>query len=112
MARGGFPGMGNMQQLMKQTQRMQQELARVQEEVSNKEFEVSVGGGAVKATVTGAKVFKAITIDPQCVDPDDVEMLQDLILSAANEALRVADNEMNEAVKSVTGGMNLGGLGF
>lgn len=112
MAKGGFPNFGNMQQLMKQTQRMQQELTRVQEEVTQKEFEVSVGGGVVKAVITGGKVFKSLSIDPSCVDPDDVEMLQDLILSAANEAVRLADEEMNKAVSSVTGGLNIGNLGF
>lgn len=108
MAKGGFPNFGNMQQLAKQAQRMQQDLARVQDEVAQKEFEVSVGGGAVKATITGAKVFKSFNIDPSCIDPDDVEMLQDLIMSAANEAIRVADDEMNKAVSSVTGGINIG----
>ena len=111
MARGGFPGMGNMQQmqqLARQAQKMQQEVARVQEEVGAKEFEVSVGGGAVKAVIYGNRKFKSITISPECVDPDDVEMLQDLVLSAVSKAVETADAAMEEAVSKVTGGMNLG----
>ena len=109
MARGGFPGMGgNMQQLMKQAQKMQQDVARVQEEIGNREFTASVGGGVVKATVYGRKEFKCIEISPDCVDPDDVEMLQDLVLSAVNEAMRLADETMAAEMNKVTGGMNLG----
>ena len=90
MARGGFPGAGgmNMQQLMKQAQQMQQNMAKLQEELAQREFSASAGGGAVKATVTGAKLLKALEIDPDCVDPEDLEMLQDMILAAVNEALR------------------------
>ena len=93
-------GGGNMQQLMRQAQKMQQEVARVQEEVGNTEFESSVGGGVV------------ITIAPEVIDPDDIEMLQDLILSAVNEALRMAEDAMEKEMNKVTGGMGgLGGLG-
>lgn len=106
-------GGNNMQQLMRKAQQMQQDVARVQEEVGNTEFETSVGGGAVKVTVTGAKEFKAITISPDAVDPDDVEMLQDLILSAVNQALRTAEEAMESEMNKVTGGMGgLGGFGF
>ena len=104
MARTGFPGGmggGNMQQLMRQAQKMQQDMARIQQEISEREFTASVGGGVVSATVLGTKELKAITIDPSCVDPDDVEMLQDLIISAVNEA-------MNSEMNKVTGGMKLG----
>ena len=88
MAKGGFPGMGgaNMQQLMKQAQKMQQDMQRMQQELQTREFTATVGGGAVRATAYGSKVIKSIEIDPACVDPDDVEMLQDLVLSAVNEA--------------------------
>ncbi|HHT86520.1 MAG TPA: YbaB/EbfC family nucleoid-associated protein [Clostridiales bacterium] len=110
MAKGGFPGMGggNIAQMMKQAQKMQQEIARVQEEIGNQEFEASVGGGAVKAIINGKKEFKSIVIDPACVDPDDVEMLQDLVLSAVNEAIKTAEEAMASAMESVTGGLKLG----
>ena len=103
MAKGGFPGMGgaNMQQLMKQAQKMQQEL-------QPREFTATVGGGAVRATAYGSKVIKSIEIDPACVDPDDVEMLQDLVLSAVNEAMRMAEEATNSEVSKLTGGMGLG----
>ena len=107
MARNGFPGGmggGNMQQLMRQAQKMQQDMTRIQQEIS----EASVGGGVVSATVLGTKELKAITIDPSCVDPDDVEMLQDLIISAVNEAMRSAEETMNSEMNKVTGGMKLG----
>lgn len=111
MARNGFPGGmggGNMQQLMRQAQKMQQDMARIQQDISEREFTASVGGGVVSATVLGTKELKAITIDPSCVDPDDVEMLQDLIISAVNEAVRNADETMNSEMNKVTGGMKLG----
>ena len=78
MAKGGFPGMGgaNMQQLMKQAQKMQQDMQRMQQELQTREFTATVGGGAVRATAYGSKVIKSIEIDPACVDPDDVEMLR------------------------------------
>ncbi len=109
MARPNFPGMGgNMQQIMKQAQKMQQDVARIQQEVSEREFTSSVGGGAVSATVYGRKEVKSIVIAPSCVDPDDVEMLQDLVISAVNEALRLAEETMNAEMNRVTGGVNLG----
>lgn len=111
MARNGFPGGmggGNMQQLMRQAQKMQQDMARIQQEISEREFTASVGGGVVSATVLGTKELKAITIDPSCVDPDDVEMLQDLIISAVNEAMRSAEETMNSEMNKVTGGIKLG----
>ncbi len=111
MARANFPGMGgggNMQQIMKQAQKMQQDVARIQQEIAEREFTATVGGGAVSATAYGRKELKGIAIDPACVDPDDVEMLQDLILSAVNEALRMADETMASEMNRVTGGMNLG----
>ena len=106
-------GASNMQGLMRQAQRMQQEVARVQEEVGNTDFEASVGGGAVKVVENGNKEFKSIEISPAAVDPDDVEMLQDLILSAVNEAVRLANETMEKEMSKVTGGLgNLGGFGF
>lgn len=107
---GGFPGMGgmNMQQMMKQAQKMQQDMMRAQEELGAKEFVAQAGGGVVKATVYGRKELKGIEIDPACVDPDDVEMLQDLITAAVNEALRMADEVMNSEMGKLTGPLNLG----
>ena len=104
---GGFPGgMGNMQQIMKQAQKMQADLQKKQEEAANTEFEVSAGGGAVVIKATGAKEIKEIIIKKEVVDPDDVEMLQDLVLTAVNEALRKADDMMQEGL----GGFNIPGL--
>lgn len=109
MARGGFNlGGANMQQLMKEAQRMKDNMAKAKEEVDNSEFEATVGGGVVKAVVYGRKELKSIEINPECVDPDDVEMLQDLIIGAVNEALRAADEAMNTKMAKFTGGMNLG----
>lgn len=110
MAKGGFPGMGgmNMQQMMKQAQKMQQDMARVQEELGSREFTAQAGGGAVKVTAYGTKEIKAIEIDPGCVDSDDVEMLQDLILAAVNSALKLADETVSDEMGKFTGGLNLG----
>ncbi|MDO4568146.1 MAG: YbaB/EbfC family nucleoid-associated protein [Clostridia bacterium] len=109
MARGGFPGMGgNMQQLMRQAQQMQQNIAKVQEEIGNREFTASSGGGAVTVVVTGNRELKHITLSPECVDPDDIEMLQDLIITAVNEAMRLAESTMQEEMNKVTGGMPMG----
>ena len=112
MARGGFPNMGggNMQQMMRQAQKMQQDMARVQQELESREVEASSGGGMVKVVATGKKEIKAIVIDPKAVDPGDVEMLQDLIQAAVNEALRMVDEMTQQEMGRVTGGMNLGGL--
>ncbi len=110
MAKGGFPGMGggNMQQMMLKAQKMQQDLAKLQAELETREFSASVGGGVVKATVIGTKSLKSIEIDPSCVDPDDVEMLQDLVVSAVNEALRNSEETASAEMSKITGGMNLG----
>ena len=111
MAKGGFRGMpGGMNQaaMMKQAQKMQQDMQRMQQELQTREFTATVGGGAVRATAYGSKVIKSIEIDPACVDPDDVEMLQDLVLSAVNEAMRMADEATNSEVSKLTGGMGLG----
>lgn len=111
MARGGFPGMGggvNMQQMMKQAQKMQQDMANMQEELYAREFAAKSGGGMVQAVVTGKKELKSLTINPECVDPDDVEMLQDLILAAVNEALRAAEETTQAEMGKLTGGLGLG----
>ena len=101
-------GGANMQQLMKQAQKMQQDMQRMQAELQTREFTATVGGGVVKATAYGSKALKSIEIDPSCVDPDDVEMLQDLVLSAVNEAMRMADEAVSSEMGRFTGGMGLG----
>ncbi|KYH31148.1 nucleoid-associated protein [Clostridium tepidiprofundi DSM 19306] len=112
MARGGFPGMGggNMNSLLKQAQKMQKQMEKMQEELENKTFEASVGGGTVIAVASGKRKIIDIKIKPEVVDPDDVEMLQDLILSACNEALNRAEEETANEMSKLTGGMNLPGL--
>ncbi|MBR2786842.1 MAG: YbaB/EbfC family nucleoid-associated protein [Clostridia bacterium] len=95
--KGGFPGMGgfggmNINQLMKEAKKMQADIEKSQEELETKEFEASAGGGAIEVKVTGAKIIKEIKIKPEVVDPDDVEMLQDLILTCTNEALKKVDS--------------------
>lgn len=112
MAKGGFPGMGgaNMNNLIKQAQKFQKQMEDMQKDLENKEYTATVGGGAVSATVNGKKVITDIKIKPEVVDPDDVEMLQDLILSACNEALNKAEEETSGEMKKLTGGMNLPGM--
>lgn len=112
--KGGFPGggMGNMGAMMKQAQKMQVELARAQEEIKDMTFEASAGGGMVKAVAQGDNSLVSLTIDPEAVDPEDVEMLQDLVVSAVNEALRQADEAMEKSISGVTGGLNLGAFGL
>ena len=113
MAKGGFRGMpGGMNQaaMMKQAQKMQQEMLRMQQEQEAKTFTSAAGGGMVKATVNGKHQLVAVEINPEAVDPDDVEMLQDMILAAVNEAMRTADAEAANNMSRLTGGMNLGGL--
>lgn len=110
--RGGFPGgamPGNMNNLMKQAQRMQRQMEEKQKEMEEKEWEASAGGGAVTVKVSGKKEITAITISPEAVDPDDVEMLQDMIMAAVNEAWKKMEEEQSDALNSLTGG--LGGLG-
>lgn len=109
MMKGGFPG-GNIQKLMKQAQEMQKKMVETQEEMGNKTVEASVGGGAVKVVVTGKKEIKEIIIKPDVVDPEDVEMLQDLIIACTNEALRKAEDMMQGEMGKLTGGMNIPGF--
>ncbi|AOT70308.1 YbaB/EbfC family nucleoid-associated protein [Geosporobacter ferrireducens] len=111
MSKGKFPGMpGNMNNMLKQVQKMQKEMEKLQEEVEQREVEASAGGGAVTVKVNGKREILDIAIQPAVVDPDDIEMLQDLILAAANEALRKAEEMMAKEMGKVTGGMNLPGL--
>lgn len=109
--RGGFPGgmPNNMNNLMKQAQKMQAKMGKMQEELETREFEAVVGGGVVKAVVNGKKELKGITIDPDAVDPDDVEMLEDLIIAAVNQAISTADETVNGEMSKLTGGLDLPG---
>ena len=103
--RGGFPGgggMGNMNAMMKQAQKMQEEFLKMQQELENTEFSATAGGGAVKATMVGTRSLKSIEISPDAVDPDDVEMLQDMIVAAVNEAISKADDATNAAMSKLT----------
>jgi len=112
MAKKGFPGMmpGNMNNILKQAQKMQQEMEKVQSELESKEVEASVGGGAVIVKANGKKEILSVSIKPEVVDPDDVEMLEDLVLSAVNEALRLADEMVSSSMSKLTGGMNIPGM--
>ena len=110
--RGGFPGgamPGNMNNLMKQAQRMQTQMEEMTKEMEEKEWEAAAGGGAVKVKISGKKEITGVTLDPEVVDPDDIEMLQDLIMAATNEALRMVEEESSDMLAQLTGG--LGGLG-
>ena len=113
MAKGGFRGMpGGMNQaaMMKQVQKMQQDMLRMQEEMENKTYSATTGGGMVTATVNGKHEVLNLEIKPEAVDPDDVEMLQDMIIAAVNEATRAADTDSANNRSRLTGGLNLGGL--
>lgn len=115
-ARRGFSnGSGQMAQQMQMQQRilqMQQDMEKAQQEVEQTEFTASVGGGVVSATVNGKKELTALAIKPETVDPEDVEMLQDLVISAVNEALRQADEAMSGKMNAFTNGLNIPGLGL
>ena len=113
MAKGGFRGMPggmNQAQMMKQAQKMQQEILRMQEEQENKTYTANAGGGMVTATVNGKHEVADLKINPEAVDPDDVDMLQDMIMAAVNEAMRAADADAAQNMSRYTGGLNLGGL--
>ena len=104
---GGYPGMGggNMNQLLKQAQKMQADMLKTQEDIEAKEVEVTSGGGAITLVMTGKKRIKSIKIKKEVVDSDDVEMLEDLIMAAANEAFRKLDEESQSQMAKFTGGM-------
>ena len=112
--RGGFPGgmPGNMNNLMKQAQKMQRQMEEASKEIEEKEITAAAGGGVVEVTVSGKKEVTKIKIDPEAVDPDDVEMLEDLIMAAINEALRQMDEYSQQSMSKITGGIGgMGGLG-
>lgn len=109
--RGG--GMGNMQDMLKQAQKMQEDMAVLQEELDGKEYDISAGGGAVKVKISGKLEVRSIEIDPEIVDPDDVETLQDILTAAVNEAIKTVTDTNNEEMGKVTGplsGMGLPGM--
>ena len=108
--RGGMPGGMNQAAMLKQAQKMQQEMLRMQAEQEAKTFTAKAGGGMVAATVNGKHELVNLEVNPEAVDPDDVDMLQDLIIAAVNEAMRTADAEAQNNMSRLTGGMNLGGL--
>ena len=103
---GGMGG-GSMNNMIRQAQKMQQDMMKAQEELESKTYEAAAGGGVVTATVSGKKELTAVTIDPEAVDPEDVEMLQDLIVAAVNEALRKAGDDAASQMSKLTGGMGL-----
>ena len=115
MAKGGFRGNplggGINMNVIKQAQKMQQDMLKMQEEMENKEYEATVGGGMVKAVVNGKHTVLSVEIKPEAVDPEDVEMLQDMVVAAVNEAMRMAEAEASANVSKLTGGLNLGDLG-
>ena len=109
--RGGMPmGGGVNMNMVKQAQKMQQEMLRMQEEMESKEYEAAAGGGMVTAAVNGKHEVVRLSIEPEAVDPEDVEMLQDMVIAAVNEAFRKADAEAAASMSKLTGGLNLGGL--
>lgn len=101
----GMPGL-NMD-MIKQAQKMQADMEKTQAEIQEKEYTATAGGGVVSATVDGKHTLKALSIDPEAVDPDDVEMLQDMVIAAVNEAVRAAMDDMSTSMSKITGGMNL-----
>ena len=104
---GGMGMGGNMNNMLRQAQKMQQDMMKAQEELEAKTYQAAAGGGVVSAVVTGKKELLSVTIDPEAVDPDDVEMLQDLIVAAVNEAMRKASDDAASQMSKLTGGMNL-----
>lgn len=101
---------GNMNNMMKQMQKMQRDMEKMQQEIEAKEFETTVGGGAVTVKVNGKKELLEVILDESVVDPDDIEMLQDLIIAAVNQANKIAEEAVNKEMSKLTGGMNIPGL--
>ena len=110
LPKGYGGGANNIQQLARQAQKIQDDMEAVSAELEAKEYEAAAGGGAVKVTVTGKMELTKVEIEPEVVDPEDVEMLSDLIMAAANEALRSAAKEKEEKMDSISGGLNIPGI--
>lgn len=104
---GGAP---NMNSMIKQAQKMQEDMSRVQAELEEREYTATAGGGMVEVTVTGKHEIKGIKMNPEVVDPEEVEMLEDMIIAALNEAMRIVDETSEEAMSQVTGGLNIPGF--
>ncbi len=105
----GFSGMpGNMNNLMKQAQKMQKQIEQLQEELESRTYDITSGGGAIKLTITGKKQIQSLTINPDVIDPEDAEMLQDLIIAAVNEAVRMVEETSNAEMGKITGGIGMG----
>lgn len=107
-----MPQPPNMQKMMRQVQKMQQDMAAAQEQLKNEQVEASAGGGMVKVTVSGDLIVKSVTIDPEAIDPEDPELLADMVIAATNEALRAAQELQATRLGGLTGGMDLGALGL
>ena len=107
---GGFGGGANMQQLMRQAQKLQEQMTKAQEDIEAREFSAQAGGGMVSVTVNGKHEVTGIQIKPECVDPEDVEMLQDLIMAAVNEAGRIARETLDREMSAISGGIRLPGV--
>ena len=105
---GGGPG--NMNSMIRQAQKMQEDMEKLSAELDEKVYSAAAGGGAVKVSVTGKGRLTAVEISPEVVDPEDIEMLSDLVMAAANEALRTAEDDKNARMESITGGMNIPGM--
>lgn len=103
-------GAGNMNSMIKQAQKMQDDMAKLQEELEQKVYDVTSGGGAVQVSITGKREIKSITVKPEVVDPDDIEMLQDLLVAAVNEAIRKVDEISEKEMSNITGGLSMPGL--
>ncbi len=103
-------GASNMNQMIKQAQKMQEEMAKKQEEIEQREFTASSGGGAVEVVMSGKRELKAVNLKPEVVDPEDMEMLQDLIIAAVNEVIKQVDETTSAEMEQVTGGLNIPGL--
>ena len=117
MGKGGFHsapmgGGGMNMNMIKQAQKMQADMLKMQEDLEKAEYTATAGGGVVKAVISGKKELVSLTIEPDAVDPEDVEMLQDMIIAAVNEALRKAETTASEGMAKLTGGLNLGGFGL
>ena len=103
-------GAGNVNNMIRQAQKMQEDMEKVQEQLNTREFTASAGGGMIQLTMTGDKVLQEVKINPEIVDADDVEMLEDIIISGVNEILRIVDEESEKEMAKVTGGMSLPGM--
>ena len=105
---GGGPA--NMQSMLKQAQKMQEDMAALQEELESREYDIAAGGGVINIKITGKKEILSVKIDPDAVDPDDVETLEDLIVAAVNEAIKTVENASAQEMQKITGGMSIPGM--